>query len=296
MKKLNVTVIFVDALLGTCPNDRNIYSQFIGTKNANATAESIAEEAVAIPVDEDGVPVDEKGLTIFPRDIEGRPFIYDYQWKGFFKEKCKFLKRDPKSRSSKLVASNETIDGSVFIQDRRNIIILPEGAELTRCERPLRAKTAQGERIALSCSEEIPAGSVCEFTVICQFDQLVPYVKEWLEDGILHGTGQWRNSGKGRFMVKFNSIEECTLEEYRAAKRKQIFSDPTTEIVAEQLRKYGFTNEPTVDFSALEEAVDLDIAIKAEKKAKREAAKAAKEAAEATKAADEKPKRGKKAE
>ena len=28
-------------------------------------------------------------------------------------------------------------------------------------------------------------------------------IHEWLDYGKLHGTGQWRNSGKGRFTVEY---------------------------------------------------------------------------------------------
>ena len=67
------------------------------------------------------------------------------------------------------------------------------------CQRPLRAQTAQGERISLANSETVPAGATCEFTVICMKPDLMKVVKEWLSYGVAHGTGQWRNSGKGRF-------------------------------------------------------------------------------------------------
>ena len=68
------------------------------------------------------------------------------------------------------------------------------------CQRPLRAQTAQGERVALSISECIKAGAVIEFTVKCLSDEHEAAVREWLDYGELRGIGQWRNSGKGRFI------------------------------------------------------------------------------------------------
>ena len=68
------------------------------------------------------------------------------------------------------------------------------------CQRPLRASTAQGERIALASSETVPAGAECEFTIVCLVDNDIDLVKEWLEYGQFHGMLQWRNSGKGRFV------------------------------------------------------------------------------------------------
>ena len=73
------------------------------------------------------------------------------------------------------------------------------GGEMGTCQRPLRASTAQGERIALANSETIPAGSSIEFKVICLSDSYKKAVIEWLDYGSFKGLGQWRNSGKGRF-------------------------------------------------------------------------------------------------
>ena len=81
--------------------------------------------------------------------------------------------------------------------------------ELTNCQRPLRAQTAQGERNSLASSEEIAAGAKLEFSILVMSDDLVPAVKEWLSYGKLRGLGQWRNSGKGRFL--------CEILEERAA-------------------------------------------------------------------------------
>ena len=32
-------------------------------------------------------------MTVFPRTEDGRPFLYDYQIKGFFKDACGCLSR-----------------------------------------------------------------------------------------------------------------------------------------------------------------------------------------------------------
>ena len=71
------------------------------------------------------------------------------------------------------------------------------------------AQTAQGERNSLASSEEIAAGAILEFSILVMADELVPAVKEWLSYGKLRGLGQWRNSGKGRFL--------CEILEERAA-------------------------------------------------------------------------------
>lgn len=74
-----------------------------------------------------------------------------------------------------------------------------ENGEITECQRPLRAQTAQGERVSLANSEQIPAGSTCEFEIVLLDDSHEKVVREWLDYGALRGIGQWRNSSKGRF-------------------------------------------------------------------------------------------------
>jgi hypothetical protein len=70
---------------------------------------------------------------------------------------------------------------------------------MNECQRPLRASTAQGERIALAHSETVPTGSWFDVEIKCLVDGYTKIVKEWLDYGELRGLGQWRNSGKGKF-------------------------------------------------------------------------------------------------
>lgn len=184
-------ITFTDELLGTMPGDREIFKNFVAGK-----AETMNEEAEAIPIDvEDEL---EKGTTVFPRTADGKPFIYDYQIRGFFKEACKFLKKVADTKSSKEKAYKQKIDGMIFVKDRHNVIDV--NGDIGICERPLRASTPQGDRVALSRSESIPAGSTVTIRVQCFTESDFKLVEEWLEYGEYHGTGQWRNSGKGRML------------------------------------------------------------------------------------------------
>lgn len=191
MKELRIKLTFIDDLLGTMPGNRDIFTDFVAKK-----AETVNEEAEAIPVDE----ALEKGTTVFPRTADDKPFLYDYQIRGYFKESCKFLKKVEGTKSSKEKAYKQKIDGLIFVKDRQNVINTDK--EIGICERPLRASTPQGERISLSRSESIAEGATIEFTVVCMVDSDIDLVKEWLDYGRFHGTGQWRNSGKGRFTWK----------------------------------------------------------------------------------------------
>lgn len=208
MKTIHCKITFTEALLGTSPNSETVYQDFIGSKAPDAA--SLEEEIEALGTEE----VIANGMTVFPRTEDGRPFLYDYQIKGFFKDACGCLSRvagkDPETgkkkaavnESGKLKAFKKIIDGLIFVRPRK-IPILFDG-EIGVCERPLRAQTAQGERVALAMSEQIPAGATAEFDVLCWSDEHIPAVREWLDYGQWRGLGQWRNSGKGSFTCEIS--------------------------------------------------------------------------------------------
>lgn len=190
MKELKIKITFKNSILGTLTGDKDVYKNFIASKSpeANTLEEEIAnlgEEAVI-----------EKGKTIFPKK-DGKPFIYDYQIRGFFKSACSALKQVNGTLSSKIKAFKKKVDLTIFIKDRENFIENFE--EIGECQRPLRCSTMQGERVSIAISEEIPEGATCEFTVQCLVDDDVELVKEWLDYGQFNGLGQWRNSSHGSF-------------------------------------------------------------------------------------------------
>ena len=194
MKKIHVKLTYIDELLGTCSANPEIHAEFIASKAPDA--QSREEEVAAIGVEE----AIDKAMTVFPRDEDGNPFLWDYQIKGFFKDSCGMLRRADNMKSKTLKAYKKEIDGLVFVFPRRIPLVMPAGGHIGSCQRPLRASTAQGERVALANSETVPEGTTQEFTITMLRDGLVPLVREWLDYGALHGTGQWRNSGKGRFV------------------------------------------------------------------------------------------------
>jgi hypothetical protein len=196
MRKLHVEIKYTEELLGTASADPEIHSKFVASKAPDAP--SMEEEVAAIGVEE----ATEKAMTVFPKDEEGKPFTWDYQWKGFFKDSCGLLRRATNAKSGKIKAYKKEIDGLVFVAPRKVPLVIPEGGSIGGCQRPLRASTAQGERIALAHSETVPAGTTQEFDVALLKDDLVGVVLEWFEYGEFHGTGQWRNSGKGRFTCR----------------------------------------------------------------------------------------------
>lgn len=191
MEEIKVRLTFTEPILGTSPANEDVYRDFIGSKAPDAA--TVEDEVSALGAD----AVVEKGMTVFPRLDDGTPFLYDYQIKGFFKDTCGGLRKVKGSESEKIKAYKKEIDKLIF-PEPRTIPLLFEG-EISECQRPLRAQTAQGERVSLAISEEIPAGATCEFTVVCLTDSHEKAVREWLDYGRYSGIGQWRNSGKGRF-------------------------------------------------------------------------------------------------
>lgn len=201
MKRIKVKLTFIEPVLGTWPNNQNVARDFIASKSPDSA--TIEDEVAALGADF----VSDKGMTVFPRNDNGEPVLYDYQIKGFFKDSCGMLsrigsktetgKKKALNESGKITAYKKVIDGLIFVSPR--MIPIHTSGEMTECQRPLRAQTAQGERVSLANSEQIPAGSTCEFEVLCMDDSHEKAVLEWLDYGVLRGIGQWRNSGKGRF-------------------------------------------------------------------------------------------------
>ena len=105
MKKVTVKLTFLEGILGTSSADAEIYTRFIGAKAPDAA--TIKEEVEALGAES----IVERGTTVFPRDDDGTPFLYDYQIKGFFKDACSMLSRlsekDPETGKKKK-AKNES--------------------------------------------------------------------------------------------------------------------------------------------------------------------------------------------
>ena len=145
-------------------------------------------------------------VTGFYRDEQtGNLILKGYQIKGFFKAAAQAIKDQ-----IKLSACTSRIDNYLFIQES-NIPLMRDGKPIENpdgyLERPLRASTAQGPRVALAKSEMVKAGWELEFTI-----KIVEHngtkqskaideemVKEMLAYGELKGLLQWRNGGYGSF-------------------------------------------------------------------------------------------------
>ena len=191
---------FIDDVLGTAPGDPDIHGSYVSSKAPDAATKE--EEIAAIGEDEFLA----KGKTIFPTDKSGNPIFWNYQIKGFFKSACAAQRGLSGSKSSKVKAYKKKIDLGIFVfpdaddPSSRAIKIHMTKAGVGECQRPLRAETMQGPRVAIADSDSIEKGSWIEFDVVMLDDGDWPLVSEWLDYGKFNGLGQWRNSGKGAFL------------------------------------------------------------------------------------------------
>lgn len=186
-----IKLTFTEPVLGTAPNNKNIMREFIASKAPDAIK---AEEEIAAIGAEAAA---DKAMTVFPR-VNGKPVFWDYQIKGFFKDTCSALARAKYTKSSGVKAYKKVIDGMIDAFPRA--IPIEVNGEIGECQRPLRAQTAQGERVSLANSEEIPAGSKIKFSVVLKDSAHESLLREWLDNGWYRGLGQWRNASKGRFI------------------------------------------------------------------------------------------------
>lgn len=196
MKKIKVKVTLIEPMLGTKSANEELFSKFIAAKRPEGEAADEMEAEARLNAELDDK---EKSMTCFHRTDDGTPMLYDYMIKGMFKDACGSLRMVPKTKSSALKAYKKIIDGQIFVDERRIPLEMPEGGEIGIVERPLRAQTMQGERVALAKSESVPAGTEFAITITMLNPDLEGVVREWLDYGALRGLGQWRNSGMGRF-------------------------------------------------------------------------------------------------
>ena len=199
MTKVHVKLTFTDDLLGTSSGNPELHREFIASKAPDAA--KMEEEVASLGVE----AVEEKSMTVFPKMADGTPYLWDYQIRGFFKEICGAMRGIPGTKSSKVKAYKKKVDNTIFVEPREIPLDL-HSMKIADCQRPLRASTMQGERIALANSEVCPQGTTCEFDVLCMVDEDVDMLREWLEYGKYKGIGQWRNSGKGRFEFSFQVL------------------------------------------------------------------------------------------
>ena len=225
-------------MLATNPGNETIYKDFIAN-DEKTTAERRAEEVEMLGVDE--VEKRGMTVFLREPDNPMIPLIKDYTWLGFLKSRAKALAKIDGTTVHSMKAYVKEVNDLITVTPRFQPLMLPDGAETSfierktlpdgademksinerlaeldrlaklegvaidgvdALERPLRAETMQGDRVALTKSESVPAGTKVTVTFRCERKEGLDLVKECLDYGKEHGTGQWRNAGYGRFIWK----------------------------------------------------------------------------------------------
>lgn len=208
----HIDLKFIEPVLGTASSDPKIHERFIASKAPDAP--SLKEEVAAVGAD----TIEQRGTTVFAKTMDGTPFLWNYMIKGFCKDACSALRELDGSASSKLPMYKSKIDKLVFPAPRNIRLNMPEGSEIRILERPLRADTMQGPRVALAASEMVDAGTTCSFDVKMLTDKikgtkakpgvsLAKCLIEWFSYGQLRGLCQWRNAGYGAFVCTITDAD-----------------------------------------------------------------------------------------
>jgi len=203
--EIKVTAELTEAMLGTIPKNKKIFTDFITEKMGNfqgkplKTMEDLEEEIDSVPEDI------EKTATGFHQDTFGI-FLYNYMILGNIKANLFVLMANGVGK-----VLNYKKASDLFLQinprkirlyrDEEKILMKPDGS----LERSLRAQTPKGERTFLSKSDFVEAKTRFKFNVkIYRNDRgLTPeMVVEALKFGKKNGLGQWRGSGNyGQFKI-----------------------------------------------------------------------------------------------
>jgi len=195
---IRTTVELTEKMLGTSPLDDEIYETFIKSKAPEEKDTG----------DEDAGLDEDKGRTGFHVDNKHGLYVFDYWIRGFFKSSLESAMAT--GTIAKVPAYKKWIDRMLFVEPRKVFLGLrvPDG----KLERPLRAPTPKGERVALASSDYIKEGRQFTFDVVILDNTKKineKLILELLPFGKYVGFGQWRGSGGyGRFDVVSTEISK----------------------------------------------------------------------------------------
>lgn len=179
----HLKITLITPLLGS-QSTRAVATEFIAKKNGFELSEA---EAEMLP---DAL---ERGTTVFHRNQADQPCMMNYQILGFLKASAQ-VQNGRVTGGVKALRSK--VANQVFISPLVLPLKLPEGGMLDYCERPLRAETAMGPRVALVRSEQAPAGTVIECGLeVMEGEITEDVIRDLLDYGYFRGLGQWRGSG-----------------------------------------------------------------------------------------------------
>jgi hypothetical protein len=162
------------------------------------------------------------GITVFFRHEDGTPMLGDHMAYGFMKAGGQAV---CEKRNVGKKAKGETAERGIFLQTKAATchkintfvhvdepfihLTLPEGGEISLEQRSLRTG-GKDPKVCLVTSEVIPVGTRGTFTF--RVDKGCGITEKDLREifayGNTKGFGQWRNSGRGRFVSKITKIKK----------------------------------------------------------------------------------------
>ena len=190
-----VEVELTEPLLGVVPKNPDVYKTWIESKQVKG---------------DEGEPeyTEERSWTGFHVDKDKGLYIMDYHIKGYFKEVAAIMPETLglKKKSGDLMSEQmikHRLDNWLFIEPRR--IYLGKQEPDGYIERPLRAETLRGKRIALARSDYVE-GVTLQFTVVILNSSPIKFeqIRTWLAYGEKKGLGQFRTGGYGTFTYSFH--------------------------------------------------------------------------------------------
>lgn len=211
--RFRIDVTFTNDILGSVSRNKEVYTEWIKSKGPEGA-------------DEEPDFLEEKSWTGFYVDENtGKPYLMDYQWRGFIKEAAAqnpevLGLRRKKAGTEAEFASSRTIkgwvDGKIFVRPRRVEFLGGEiKKDLDVFERPLRAETMRGPRIALAKSDVVPAGVKSHFEIhaLKNGELNEEKLQNLMDYGQYKGMGQFRNGGWGTFEAKVMEMKKGEVTE-----------------------------------------------------------------------------------
>lgn len=190
-------IVFLTPVLGSQPT-KQVASEFLARKAG--FGELPEAEIESLP---DAL---ERGTTVFHKDAKGTPMVAHHHVKGMLKNAAQVF-------NGKVVGGvknlKSKVNNLVFIQPHLIPLTIPDGEEMTFNERPLRAETAMGPRVALARSEQLPEGTAFTCKIVVFPGEISENIlRELLNYGMFMGLGQWRNGGYGQFRYELTKEDE----------------------------------------------------------------------------------------
>lgn len=196
----------ISPILGSQPADPEIRKTYVEDKIRKAEdRQERGDEAENLdPTQEQ---IDRKATIFGCRAEDGALILWDYQVKGTLKAEIDVLQKQ-----LGIVQGNSKFTKFLHVYPRNIPLVGGDGEVITQpqpqmFERPLRAMTMQGPRVALSSSQRVECPWSITFRLTLLDNEATPKSKAitWeaietcMDYGEFSGIGQWHNGGWGMF-------------------------------------------------------------------------------------------------